>query len=97
MGLSQGGLLARAIVEKCPTNKPVRNMITFGTPHQGVSALPHCFNGFICDMVNAVVEQFVYFPIVQKYFGPAGYWRSADDMATFLAYSIFLPYLNNEV
>jgi len=40
IGLSQGGLIARYIVEECPTKKPVRNFITLGGPHRGVAASP---------------------------------------------------------
>jgi palmitoyl-protein thioesterase len=41
IGLSQGGLLMRALVEMCPDLK-VNNLITFGSPHQGVSVFPGC-------------------------------------------------------
>jgi len=41
IGLSQGGLMMRAYVEKC-NNPPVKKLITFGSPLQGVSEFPGC-------------------------------------------------------
>jgi len=61
VGLSQGGLIARYIVEECPTKVPVRNMATLGAPHRGVSATPNCFEGIFCDMINFIVDNMVYF------------------------------------
>merc|ERR1719167_374580 len=40
VGISQGGLLIRGLVQLCPI--PVRNLITFGAPHQGVYGVPDC-------------------------------------------------------
>lgn len=41
VGLSQGGLLFRALIERC-NGLPVRNLITLGSPLQGVAAYPGC-------------------------------------------------------
>lgn len=41
IGLSQGGQFLRAYVERC-NNPPVRKLITLGSQHQGVMALPGC-------------------------------------------------------
>jgi palmitoyl-protein thioesterase len=97
VGLSQGGLLARSIVEECDTNKPVRNFATLGGPHRGVAASPNCFSGFYCDIINYVIDTFVYFPTIQDYIAPASYFRDPTQLDTYYKYSIFLPYLNNEV
>lgn len=43
LGFSQGGLFLRSFVEKC--NAPrVKNLVTFGSPHAGVSDVPNCPN-----------------------------------------------------
>jgi len=68
-------LIARYIVEECPTKVPVRNMATLGAPHRGVSATPNCFEGIFCDMINFIVDNMVYFEEIQEYIGPAGYFR----------------------
>ena len=36
VGFSQGGLLARAVVQRCP-DLHVKTLFTFGTPHNGIS------------------------------------------------------------
>jgi palmitoyl-protein thioesterase len=41
VGMSQGGLLMRAYVERC-NDPPVKRLITLGSPHQGVMAMPGC-------------------------------------------------------
>jgi len=39
----------------------VRNMATFGGPHKGVASTPNCLSGPICDAINFVVRNMVYF------------------------------------
>lgn len=96
IGLSQGGLIGRCIVESCPTKKPVRNFVTLGGPHYGVDASPNCFSGEICDMLNFIIRNAVYFPFIQQIAGPAGYFRDPNNLQDYMNYSVLLPYLNNE-
>ena len=42
VGLSQGGLIARYIAESCETKHPVRNLVTVGTPNNGVDYEEGC-------------------------------------------------------
>ena len=60
MGLSQGALLARYIVESCPIQGKVRNWASIGGPNMGVIDMPHCFSGPFCAMVNTVARDLVY-------------------------------------
>ena len=62
----------------------------------GVAATPHCFSGIFCDLINYVVDNLVYFDIVQDIVGPAGYFRDPNHLDIYLNHSVFLPYLNNE-
>jgi len=96
LGLSQGGLIARYIVEECPTKVPVRNLATLGGPHRGVSSTPNCLEGVFCDLINFIVDNMVYFDMVQEFVGPAGYFRDPDHLERYMADSVFLPYVNNE-
>ena len=96
MGLSQGALLARYIVESCPIKGKVRNWASIGGPNMGVNDIPHCFNGFICNIVNSVARDFVYTEFIQNLIGPAGYFRDAGHINQYLNGSVFLPHLNNE-
>ena len=41
IGLSQGGLLLRAYIQRC-NDPPVKNFITLGSPHAGINDLPDC-------------------------------------------------------
>jgi len=98
VGNSQGGLLARYVVEKCTNLKgTVRNFATFGAPHYGVAKLPHCFHGIICNAVNYVIDMGIYWTLVQNYIAPAGYFRDVNHLDYYKQHSSFLPSLNNEV
>ena len=98
MGLSQGGLLARYIVEECELNNATAvNLVTFGAPHTGVSAIPHCFHGPICYFPNLIAKYFIYWDMVQHSVGPAGYFRDPAKLDTYLKKSVFLPELSNQV
>ena len=62
----------------------------------GVDAIPSCFTGPLCNIINSVARELVYLPIVQQHFGPAGYFRNVQNMDQYLKSSVFLPYANNE-
>ena len=96
IGLSQGGLLARYIAEECDMPGKVRNIVTLGGPHMGVAAVPHCFEGVACDVVNMVAKKLVYNTLVQNWLVPAGYFRDVNNMVEYEKKSVFLPALNNE-
>lgn len=96
MGLSQGALLSRYIVESCPIKGKVRNWASIGGPNLGVVDIPNCFNGFICNIINGVARDFVYDTWVQNILGPAGYFRDTYHFDKYLSGSVFLPFLNNE-
>lgn len=83
IGLSQGGLLARGYVEMC--NKyPVMNLITWGTPHEGI------YN-FDIDFKN------IYTKYNQYTTSFSGYWKDPMRYDLYLEYASYLPVINNEV
>lgn len=43
VGFSQGGLFLRALVERCESVS-VKTLVTMGSPHQGVAAVPGCLD-----------------------------------------------------
>lgn len=97
MGLSQGALIARYIATTCDLgDTKVRNLASLGGPNMGVDAIPGCFDGFICNIVNEVARSLVYLPIVQNHLGPAGYFRNPQALSTYLKDNVFLPMANNE-
>ncbi|RWW33676.1 hypothetical protein BHE74_00034778 [Ensete ventricosum] len=42
VGLSQGNLIGRAVVEFCEGAPPVKNFISLGGPHAGIASVPLC-------------------------------------------------------
>lgn len=96
VGLSQGSLLARYIIETCDMPGTVKNYISIGGPQMGVGKLPHCPSGVICNVINSGIDKVIYFSLVQKIIGPAGYFKNPNDMESYLNFSTFLADLNNE-
>ena len=64
VGLSQGSLLARYIVEQCPTVGKVHKYLSIGGPNMGVQKVPGCFDGQICKYTNYVASNLVYFDLI---------------------------------
>ena len=63
----------------------------------GIEAIPNCFDGWFCDIVNFLVKWIVYFKLMQNNVGPAGYFRDTAHLDFYNEYNVFLPKLNNEV
>lgn len=61
IGISQGSLVTRNLVENCPDLK-VRNLWTIGGPHREDNALPNCNKGIWCDVEIYLVNNGVYQP-----------------------------------
>ena len=94
VGLSQGALIARYIVESCDGVK-ARNLLSIGGPNMGVSSIPNCSSGAACAAINKVVRTLVYMTGAADHFGPAGYFRDPHNYYQYLKNS-FLAKLNNE-
>ncbi|KAH7433756.1 hypothetical protein KP509_07G084500 [Ceratopteris richardii] len=47
VALSQGGLIARAVIQWCEDGPPVNNLISLGSPHAGTASVPYCGNLFL--------------------------------------------------
>jgi len=95
MGLSQGGLLARGIVEHCEMGQYAKKLITLGGPHQGVSQIPHTGMDWFSNIVNKVADELVYTSLVQDVIGPVGYFHRPDLESAYRASGIVLADLNN--
>lgn len=94
VGLSQGGLIARALVERCPDLK-VHTLFTFGGPHEGVSEYQKCRHWY-CYILNRIVGYLAEWTISQMFVAPADYFRTWWNLPRFYEHSIFLPEINNE-
>ncbi len=62
LGISQGGLIARTVVETCP-DLNINVLYTFGGPNAGVSVYEHCHHWY-CPFVNHVLGYLAGFSIV---------------------------------
>jgi len=98
IGISQGGLLIRGLAQMCPI--PVKNLITFGAPHQGVFGVPDCtqFTGSedLCELVRDLLSAGAYDPFIQDLVAPAQYWHDSNNLTNFIHGSHYLALVNNE-
>ncbi|EER95705.1 hypothetical protein BDA96_01G580800 [Sorghum bicolor] len=97
VGLSQGNLIGRAVVEYCDDGPPVKNFISLGGPHAGTASVPLCGSGILCILVDALIKLEIYSDYVQEHLAPSGYLKIPTDMADYLKSCRFLPKLNNEI
>lgn len=99
VGFSQGGDFLRAYVERY--NAPrVRNLITFGSPHMGITALSGCApTDTLCQKVLRTLERRVYTERAQASVVVAQYFRDTrtqDQFSKYLEQNHFLKDINNE-
>ncbi|KAK4052262.1 hypothetical protein OIO90_004484 [Microbotryomycetes sp. JL221] len=101
IGLSQGGQLLRALIERCGHELKVRNLITLGSQHMGISAVPPCPPGTSpfspCRLMQlSLVRQGMYSTWAQKNIIPAQYFRDPNKFDEYLKVNEFLKDINNE-
>merc|ERR550532_762390 len=71
VGISQGGLIARAVLQDCEIGKYVKKVITMGGPHEGVAAFPHTGKDIFSNLINFFCDRLAYLKIAQTLVGPA--------------------------
>lgn len=60
IGLSQGGLIARYLVQKCDIKPKINTLVLIGTPNLGVEAIPRCPDEYIiCQYLNGLADYYV--------------------------------------
>ncbi|RLN16032.1 palmitoyl-protein thioesterase 1 isoform X2 [Panicum miliaceum] len=97
VGLSQGNLIGRAVIEYCDCGPPVKNFISIGGPHAGTASVPLCGSGFLCILIDNLIKLEIYSDYVQAHLAPTGYLKIPTDMEDYLKGCRFLPKLNNEI
>ena len=94
LGISQGTLIGRYIVEKCDMAGQVVRYMSFDGPQQGVGFVPKVNCGTFCDwMVNLTV------PLAYKFqdtIAPMGYLKYKYDRSYYDEHDVFLKMLNND-
>lgn len=98
IGFSQGGQFLRAYVERC-NNPVVRNLITFGSQHNGIAEFQKCASStdWLCQAARALARSgTVWSDFVQSRLVPAQYYRDPNQLDSYLEHSNFLADVNNE-
>ncbi|BBH03086.1 alpha/beta-Hydrolases superfamily protein [Prunus dulcis] len=65
VGLSQGNLIGRGVVEFCIDGPPVKNFISLGGPHAGTASVPLCGSGIFCIIANQLLKSEIYSDYIQ--------------------------------
>ncbi|XP_040863141.1 uncharacterized protein [Glycine max] len=60
VGLSQGNLIGRGIIEFCDGAPPVKNFISLGGPHAGTASIPLCGSESLCTLIDVVLQLGIY-------------------------------------
>jgi len=95
LGFSQGGQFLRGYIEKC-NNPPVKNLVTFGSQHNGIAKFQKCKTGdLLCASVAALLKANTW-GVAQSTLVPAQYYRDPEDLDSYLEHSNWLADINNE-
>lgn len=97
LGFSQGGQFLRGYVERC-NNPPVRNLVTFGSQHNGIAKFQSCASrgDWLCRGAEALLRFGAWSGMAQSRFVPAQYFRDPEQLEQYLEHSNFLADINNE-
>ncbi|XP_030513325.1 palmitoyl-protein thioesterase 1-like [Rhodamnia argentea] len=97
VGLSQGNLIGRGVLEYCDGGPPVKNFISLGGPHAGTASVPLCGTGPLCIIADHLIKSHIYSDYIQAHLAPSGYLKLPNAISDYLAKCRFLPKLNNEL
>jgi palmitoyl-protein thioesterase len=101
LGFSQGGVFLRGYAQRC-NNPPIRSLVTFGSPHNGISDYQACGpTDWLCRGAMALLHSNTWSSFVQSRLVPAQYYRDLDPETglasdEYLENSNLLADLNNE-
>ncbi|XP_071692128.1 uncharacterized protein [Rutidosis leptorrhynchoides] len=97
VGLSQGNIIGRGVIEFCDGGPQVMNFISLGGPHAGTASVPLCGSGIFCKIADALMKSEIYSDYIQEHLAPSGYIKLPNNMDAYLQHCRFLPKLNNEL
>ncbi|KAL4346603.1 hypothetical protein GQ457_17G020700 [Hibiscus cannabinus] len=97
VGLSQGNLIARGVIEFCDGAPQVKNFISLAGPHAGTASVPLCGSGFLCLIADKLIKSEIYSDYIQAHLAPSGYLKLPNDILHYLEKCRFLLKLNNEL
>ncbi|XP_003400099.1 lysosomal thioesterase PPT2 homolog [Bombus affinis] len=93
VGYSQGGLLARTILQRFPGHN-VRNFISLSSPQAGqygTQFLHLFFPNLVCQTAYEL-----FYSKIGQHTSIGNYWNDPHHQELYYKYSTFLPYVNNE-
>ena len=94
LGISQGTLIGRYIVEKCQMNGQVVRYLSFDGPQMGVGYVPKIDCGTFCDWILNLTVPLAY--KFQDTIAPMGYLKYRNDRSYYDEHDVFLKMLNND-
>jgi len=101
LGFSQGGIFLRAYAQRCNA-PPIRSLVTFGSPHNGISSYQGCgATDWLCKGAMALLNTNTWSGFVQSRLVPAQYYRDLDPATGnpsdgYIESSNLLADINNE-
>jgi palmitoyl-protein thioesterase len=102
LGFSQGGQFLRGLVERCGESIKVRNLVTFGSQHNGIAKYQICSEGdWLCKGYVGLLKANTWGTWVQGNLVPAQYFKATNESTgepteEYLRNSNFLADVNNE-
>ncbi|XP_044481334.1 palmitoyl-protein thioesterase 1-like isoform X3 [Mangifera indica] len=97
VGLSQGTMIGRGIIEFCEGGPSVKNFISVAGIHAATASIPFCGSGLLCILLDSLIKLEIYSNCVQEHLAPSGYLKIPTDISEYLKGCGFLPKLNNEL
>ena len=94
LGISQGTLIGRYIIEKCDIKGQVMNYMSFDGPQTGIASIPKITCGSICEWLCNITASLAY--KLRDNIAPCGYYKYKYDQKTYQETNTFLKMLNNE-
>ena len=94
MGISQGTLLGRYLIQKCDIKGKIINYLSFDGPQQGIGNIPKLTCGIVCDWINYLTVDLIY--SLENYLSPSSYYKYKYNIQKYYKYNKFLRDLNNE-
>jgi palmitoyl-protein thioesterase len=102
LGFSQGGQFLRGLVERCGDRVPIKNLVTFGSQHNGIAKYQLCKDGdWLCKGYIGLLKANTWGTWVQSHLVPSQYFKATNDTTgeptdEYLENSAFLADINNE-
>jgi palmitoyl-protein thioesterase len=102
LGFSQGGQFLRGLIERCGDRVSIKNLVTFGSQHNGIAKYQICGDGdWLCKGYIGLLKANTWGAWVQGHLVPAQYFKATNETTgeptdDYLEASNFIADINNE-